>query len=91
MLSSVLGNVERLFDHSVADRFEFLVLRERNALGRLVGVGAVDEILILIPQFIELTEPLIVGKLVHDLVDKRLGIGVQIAVNFLSARFGKNS
>lgn len=61
-------DILRCLDDRIADRFEFLLLLQRNALRQLVGIGADHFLSQIIPLFVHLLDPLFLGQRKHNVM-----------------------
>ena len=78
---SILHDVQHFSDYSIAYRFEFLVLRERNTLRFLIGIGTEYLISLFIPQLIQFFDSLVGRKFYDDSIHKVFYLCGKISVN----------
>lgn len=65
-------------------RLKFLVLRQRNFLRHLGGVGAQGFILFLVPEVLELCNILILGEQIDNFVNQIFYAPLEIPVHLLA-------
>ena len=86
---SILHDVQHLSDYSVAYRFEFLILRERNTLCFFVSIGTEYFISLFIPQLVQFLDSLVGRKFHNNSIHKVFYLRGKISVNLLALVLSK--